>query len=387
MFPHLKLSILFVALFAVGLGASEAPSVNVIRTQDGGIQPQTEVDASGTVHLIYFKGEPSAGDIFYVRKGQGEKDFSTPIRVNTQRGSAMAVGNIRGAQLAMGKNGRVHVVWDGMGNGAAEVRFEGKRVTPLLYTRSLDKGSAFEPERNIINYAYGLDGGSSVAADLKGNVFVTWHAPRPGNTNGEAGRTVFVARSLDEGMTFGKEKVAGPENLGACGCCGMKAFADSYGNLFALYRGASTNGTRPGMLLLSADRGETFKTAYQHEWKIASCPMSSASLTEASGTVFAAAETHGRVFFVRVDPRTGAVSPPVSPEVKGKYPVVIGNKNDQILFVWAEGMAWNKGGQLAWQMFDREGKPTSEINHADGLSAWSLPTAYAGTDGSFTIIY
>jgi hypothetical protein len=40
-------------------------------------------------------------------------DFSSPIRVNGQPGSAIAVGTMRGARLSIGKNGRVHVSWNG----------------------------------------------------------------------------------------------------------------------------------------------------------------------------------------------------------------------------------------------------------------------------------
>src|SRR5262245_30106236 len=55
--------------------------VSVIRTPDGGLQPQTAVDASGTLHLIYFKGDPKAGDIFYARRKAGEMEFSKALRV------------------------------------------------------------------------------------------------------------------------------------------------------------------------------------------------------------------------------------------------------------------------------------------------------------------
>jgi len=111
-----------------------------------------------------------------------------------------------------------------MGKGAASVSINGKKVTPLLYTRLNDAGTGFEPERILITYAAGLDGGSSVAADGQGNVYVAWHASKPGNTNFEAGRAMFVARSTDDGKTFAREKLAISKPTGACGCCGMKAF-------------------------------------------------------------------------------------------------------------------------------------------------------------------
>ena len=38
--------------------------VTLMRTPDGGIQPQVAVDRKGALHLIYFKDDPAAGDIF-----------------------------------------------------------------------------------------------------------------------------------------------------------------------------------------------------------------------------------------------------------------------------------------------------------------------------------
>src|SRR6185436_8072066 len=223
---------------------------------------------------------------------------------------------------------------------------------PMLYTRLNDAGTAFEPERNVITKAGGLDGGGSVAADQQGNVYVMWHAPKPGNTNGEAGRALFVARSTDDGKTFAPEQLATTEPTGACGCCGMKAFADDSGNVFALYRGASDKVNRDEVLLISHNRGKDFQVGYTHPWKIATCPMSSAFFSETKEGVLAAAETHGRVFFIRVDPKAGKVSEPVSPETKGKHPAVAGNGQGQTLLAWTEGTAWAKGGAVAWQLYD-----------------------------------
>src|SRR5437763_4357251 len=82
--------------------AARAGKVTLLRVPDRGIQPQAAVDGKGVVHLIYFKGEPGNGDVFYVRSDDGER-FSRPLRVNSLPGSVIAVGSIRGAHLAVGK--------------------------------------------------------------------------------------------------------------------------------------------------------------------------------------------------------------------------------------------------------------------------------------------
>ena len=372
------------ALCALSLAATAAESarVTLVRTPDGGIQPQAAVDRQGVVHLIYYKGDARNGDIFYVRQQPGQEEFSKPIQVNSRPGSATAAGTIRGAQLALGKNGRVHVAWNGHApeNGSY-------MEAPMLYTRLNDGGTAFEPERDVITSARGLDGGGSVAADNQGNVYVMWHAPKPGNTNGEAGRAVFVARSADDGKTFAPEMLATSKPRGACGCCGMKAFADSEGNVFALYRSASEMTNRNETLLISRNRGADFEIAYSHSWNIAACPMSSAFLSEIKTGMLAAAETHGRVFYVRVDAITGKLSSPVSPEVKGKHPVALGNPAGEVLLAWTEGTGWGKGGAVAWQLYDASGSPTSEKGRAEGVPTWSLIAAVTKPDGNFIIIY
>jgi hypothetical protein len=115
--------------------------------------------------------------------------------------------------------------------------------------------------------------------------------------------------------------------------------------------------------------------------------MSSASLSESSGQIIAAGESHGRVFFVCLDPKTGKVSSPVSPDTQAKHPVAVANGKGETLLVWAEGTGWNKGGSVAWQVYDSEGKTLSAKGRTDGLAAWSLPTAIVELDGNFTVIY
>jgi len=374
---------------SLGLAAAESERVKLVRTPEGGIQPQAAMDNRGVVHLIYFKGESGGGDIFYARQEPGHESFSKPMQINRQPGSVLAASTIRGAHLAVGKNGRVHVVWDGMGKGATKVNINGKAEYPLLYTRLNDTGTSFEPERNVITYAAGLDGGSSVAADLEGNVYVVWHARASDKKEKEAGRAVFVARSTDEGANFQREKAAVTRKTGVCPCCGMRAFADSQGAVYILYRAATDMTERGETLLVSRKPGADFEVAYSHPWKATTCPMSSAALTESKSGVLAAWETGDNVFFASVDPKTMQVSRPASPlaGLKRKHPVAVANANGEVLFAWMEVTGMAKGGSVAWQLFDKEGNATDAQGRAQGVPVWSVVTTFAKQDGSFVIVY
>ena len=371
------------SLFLAGSALADSPRVQLRRTPDGGLQPQAIVDSAGALHLVYFQGEPKAGNIFYARQSPGESGFSKPMPVNSRPGSAIAMGTIRGAHLTVGRKGRIHVAWNGSQPNAAG----GHEGVPMLYARLNDAGTAFEPERDLMTFTGGLDGGGSVAADDQGNVYVLWHGSPPGNSAGEAGRAVFVARSSDDGKTFAREKQANPKPTGACGCCGMRAFADRAGNVFALYRAASEKVNRDEVLLASRNHGASFETITSHPWNIPTCPMSSASLSAGRAGTLAAWESAGQVYFTTV--KGMLVSKPISPPgtAKRKHPVAVGNDRGEVLLAWTEGTGWQKGGALAWQLFDANGQPLDEKGRVDGVPVWSLVAAVPQADGRFVIFY
>ncbi len=370
----MRSSSLFIVLLALTARAASAP-VELIRTPEGGLQPQAAVDGSGTIHLIYFKGDPKAGDVFYVRQKPGQANFSAPVRVNSRDGSVMAIGTIRGAQIAIGRNGRVHVVWNGAA-GAEPAVVDGKKTEPMVYTRMTD--GKFEPERNVLTFAAGLDGGGSVAADERGNVFVVWHANPPDNKLGERGRAVFVARSSDEGKTFAREELATGVPTGACGCCGMKAFAHGK-DLYLLYRGASNVVNRDMHLVQSGS------SLLLEQWNVATCPMSSASISASSNAVYVAWETAGQVRITKAGATAANISPPG--EGKRKHPSLAVNTKGEVLLAWTENTGWAKGGSVAWQLFTRDLQPVGEKGSSAGVPAWSLVSAVALADGSFRIFY
>jgi hypothetical protein len=245
----------------------------------------------GHLLLIYLKGDPSSADIYYVRKPPGTGEFSRPIRVNSEPGSAIAIGSVRGPQLAIGRNGRVHVGWMG-------AHPEGpKKVTPMLYARLNDAKTAFEPQRNVMQFATGLDGGASVAAHELGNVYVVWHANPQGN--GEAHRRVWVARSSDDGKTGDPCRSA--DGRKTDGCLRVLRDTGSHGRKGGTVCALSGGNGRDSMILrVSQDHGRHFEASRVAKWELNACPMSTHFITRTRSGILIAWETAGQVFYAGV---------------------------------------------------------------------------------------
>ncbi|MFN0121906.1 MAG: hypothetical protein ACKV2V_15535 [Blastocatellia bacterium] len=381
--PSLTVLTLALTLSATAQTVTDASAgVKVLRTPQGGLQPQAALDQRGALHLVYFLGEPGGGDLYYVRRAPGKTEFSAPIRVNSEPNTAVATGTIRGAQMAIGKNNRIHVAWNGPHKG-------GGQEAPMYYTRLDDRGAAFEPQRNVMQFSGGLDGGGSVAADALGHVYVAWHGR--GVQPGEEYRRVWLARSTNEGRTFARETSAWEEPTGACGCCGMRAFSDRKGRAHLLYRSAGARTHRDMYLLSAAGPGQPFTGVRLDTWEINACPMSSATLIDAPDDhILAAWETAGQVSFAQINPAAAHKFTPVSaPGATGKrrHPSLAVNQDGQTLLAWTEGTGWKKGGALAWQLYNANGHPVGDPGAAPDVPVWSFAAVVPEKNGGFTIIY
>ena len=227
--------LLSVTLLVVGLSSASTrtarqptdavDSVHIRRVPHGGIQPEVIVDWNGVLHMVYFAGPPMGGNLYYVRSANGGDTFSMPIRVNSQDNSAIATGTIRGAQLAIGREGRVHVGWNGsdaaLPGGLPHPKTK-RAGNPMLYARSTAAATSFDPQRNLMTRTVMLDGGGTIAADHDGRVYVAWHANAQDGSDSEANRRVWIARSQDDGVSFDQERPVWAEPTGACACCGLR---------------------------------------------------------------------------------------------------------------------------------------------------------------------
>ncbi len=345
-----------------GLAGAAGPSVVTMRVPDGGIQPQIAI-FGGVAHLVYLKGPERGCDVFYTRSTDAGQSWAPAIRVNSEPGSAIAVGTIRGARIAIGRDAHVHVLWNGPGNEAS-----------LWYASSVD-GKTFRGQRNMLGNTTHLDGGSAIAADETGHVDIVFHAAPVGAPAGEASRRVFLARSTDDGRTFSVESPIDQPAVGVCACCSLMANINDAGHLLVLYRGAA-GGIHRDIRMLDV-LGNKVSASEIDRWSIGTCPMSSGVMTRTGQFAW---ENNGQVF----------MSPSVSPTGAGdrrKYPTLATNANGQTLMAWTEGSGWNKPGRVTWQLFDASNHPVGDPAKTIAGTTWSYPAAFSRADGSFVILY
>jgi len=363
-------TIVLAALFTTFASAAQ---VTVLTVPDKGVQPQALVDSKGVLHLVFLAGPASQCDIFHTTLDAQTRSFAKPQRINRTSGSGIAVGTIRGAQCAFGKDDRLHVVWNGGVDGP-----DGKRRSDVFYTRS-DGMIGFEPERPLMHLGMYLDGGCTVAADAAGSVYAMWHAA-PLDTPkglGELARTVYVATSHDEGKTFATEVPVKAADTGVCACCSMRATALPNGEVIALYR--SADGKSRGMQLMrSSDQARSFSRSELQPWPINACPMSSSFMQPTTAGMLAAWETDNTIWMTNISEPTR--TPFKVSGTKSKHPSFAQNERGETLITWAIGTGWQRGGTLAWSVLDEKGKvieeTTAALSKRDlSVPMWSYPAA------------
>lgn len=350
--------------------------VRVESLPEPGIQPQVVVTAAGEVHLVYLRGDPKACDIRYTTRKVDSGEWSAPITVNSEPRSAIAAGTIRGAQIALGKDGSLQVIWNGNTGGKKELMMR----APLLHARLEPGANAFSAQQNLIGETTALDGGASIAANDQGHVNVVWHAA-PAGTLGEAARLVYARDSTDDGRTFSTPQPLNDQKPGVCACCSLRAHLASDDTLSVLYRGAPEPITR-GMILLSHKAGRTTLTQLD-EWRVAMCPMSSSSLLPATQTLRAAWENDGQIITGLMGNSTASAQK-VGPK-NAKHPALAQNTKGQTLIASVIGSGWNKAGTLHWDLLDAQGR-VMDSGEGEKLPVWSYAVAYARPDGSFVIL-
>jgi hypothetical protein len=114
--------------------------------------------------------------------------------------------------------------------------------------------------------------------------------------------------------------------------------------------------------------------------------MSSMAFAENAGKVEAAWETGGQIYFENVTETNGAPNSASGLTKSRKHPRLSIAPNGETLLAWTEGTGWNRGGAVAWELYDPAGMLTAEKGAIAGVPAWSFAAA-AATSHGFLIVY
>lgn len=373
-----RLTILILGTLLLARGTLAA-DVRLQRVPESGLQPDAVIDSQGRVHLIYLAGDPKKSDIHYVQRSSPTAPWSEPVRVNSQTGSAVAIGTVRGPRLVLAGPDSVAVVWNG--SSIAEPKTESG--APLLWT--IRHGTtAFQPQQNLLGSLAHLDGGAAIASDGRGRIWIVAHAAHSKESTSEAARGVFVWETSDFGKTMSSARRIDTPARGACACCALTVGFREPNEVIVLYR-AATDGSERGLIeLVSTNGGAQFASHPLDIWTLNECPMTTTRLD--ADARCGAWSTRGVIQLAPLSSRGPAVAVS-APGARANHPVVVAGASGEHLVAWTEGTGWQKGGTLAWVQVDALGQPRGTVGRQIGVPVWGSLAAVREADGSYTVFY
>ena len=380
-----SLSQLFCVLFALSLASVAAAEIHIQKTPDAGVQPRLVVDDSGNVHLLYFKkrlAAPSAreGNLYYRRYLPERNGFGLPVKVSSSAYDLRSFA-IERAAMAVGGDGRVHVVW------------YVPKDNQYYYSSSNTEGSIFETQRPMVEqFSEGLDAGADIAA-LGSQLAIVWGA---GDLSREQERAVYGRISMDSGASFSDEVQMGSKELGACACCALATDFAAENALRIAYRSA-IDGVGRHMQTLTvqlADEGmqtgDYADLSALQEWELSACPLSTNDIVvDVEDRQWLVFETEARIMPLQLGEgdEARAVAEPFI-ETRQKNPTMAINAAGDRLIVWGEAISHTRGGRLNMRLFAADDSDASEAFVEElNIPKFSFPAAAALPNGDFLVLY
>jgi hypothetical protein len=236
-------------------------------------QPQFAVDSANALHLVF----GSDGRIYHCASTDGGATFTRPV----------AVGGARFLSLGMRRGPRVAATGDSIVVSAIGGELGGGRDGDLFAWRSTDKGQSWQgPSRVNDVDASAREGLHAMTASSSGIVYCTWLDLRNKRTE------IMGASSRDGGKTWSDNTLVYRSPDGSvCECCHPSATFSPDGILHVMWRN-SLDGNRDMYVARSKDNGLSFGPAKQlgtKNWQLAACPMDGGAIgVDAKGLVHTA---------------------------------------------------------------------------------------------------
>jgi hypothetical protein len=340
-------------------GRQGANRVKTIRVHGVSKVVKAQRGTDGTIHVLFDEEDGPR----YVKTTDAGVTFSMPISI-VDAASKKPGLNFQAEDLAIGKDGRVHVA---MSNNAWKLKLP-EEQWGFYYTSLAAGAKAFSPVRNINRKP---SEGFSLAADERGNVSACFLSGK-----------LYTMASHDNGETFSPYGEPNPA-WNPCDCCTTAAVYGADGKFALLYR-EETDNERDMYIALVDQLGDS-KTIRNRvsgtPWKVSACPMTYFNITRTESGYVTAWPTKGQVYFARLD-KSAKVLPPGEIRTPGTS----GMRNGLVALsasVGATLVAWKNKDVLGWQLYDANSQPQGEPGSAPSLGGGAAGVVMS--DNSFIL--
>lgn len=282
-------------------------------------------------------------------------------------------------------SGEIIAVW-----GAKNPNPENKYSGLIYYSQSFDDGKTWTEAKKLVNDKNGNDQRYSDVTLLKnGEVGILWLDDR--KTIDKEGSAVYFASTSGTDGFKNERLISEP----SCQCCRTSLFADSKGNIHALYRGIINDSIRDMIHIVSTDGGKTFtapKKIHDDNWVLRGCPHTGPAMTENNSGIhfawFTGARSSG-CFYTSTADNGKSYNKRDSVTVQGSHPQLASFPSGEIAIVWDETYETADGyyKRIGLQLRDEKGnKLQQQFITSDSIYS-TYPVISNSTDRSMLVAF
>jgi hypothetical protein len=358
---------------AAGIGLWAAVSAGIFegkpRIVAEGRDPMLAVRASGAMSLM----KVDKGDLWVHTSFDGGDSFETPVRVNDVAGEVSSHGE-SSPQMQVRTRSEFYCLWQTRRGGEGSL---------LRFSRSLNWGEGFSKAIDV-DPTSASQSFFTMNVSPKGIIYAAWLDGRDRGKGRAGSSAVYLARSMDKGVSFEKPvRVA----LDICPCCRPNiAFGDD-GRMYVAWRGVLEGNVRDVLVASSMDDGATWSQparVAEDNWVLNGCPHSGASMGSIGKRLFIAwhavrdkqptlslsySDDGGRTFSRRIPLSEGVLDPnhPFVNRVGEGLGIVFQGRPAGRAQGWAPVNAY-------YREVDAEGKlsPLQTVGHSAGSASYPV---------------
>jgi len=233
------------------------------------VGPSIQIDEAGIISLAWMEEDKDVRSVLYARSTAPGGPMGTPVRIN--RSEEIPYWRQEAPALTVAGD-EVFVTW---GLAHPNATPQQPLATELRLSRSTDGGRTFEAsvlvndDPGVIQHTF-----DALHRDAAGRLHLSWIDAREGKK--EPG--TYVARSLDKGLSVTKNLKV---DEGTCVCCRTALASGPDGTVYVAWRKIFEGNVRETVVARSTDQGETFGAPVivgNDRWVFPACPHRPASM-------------------------------------------------------------------------------------------------------------